>query len=160
MTNRSVLALSLLVACGGHPSTPTKATTVAGSCPPAVLAAVTKAYPDAKQDACKGEHEDGKDVFEIKIAKGDGSRAEVQLAADGTILETEEVVAAMPDAVAKAFAAKYPGATATRIERVTPTGKPSAFEIKFAGKEATFTEAGGFVEEEGGGGDPEDGDKD
>lgn len=88
------------------------------------------------------------DVYEIKLTKADGSVAEVELKADGTLLATEEIVATMPDAVAKGFAAKYPGATAMRVEKITQTGKGVQYEIKFSGKEATFSEAGDFVEEE------------
>ncbi len=159
MPIRTLLALCLLAACGGtHPASKTAAS--GGGCPPAVPAAVTKAYPDATQGACEGEHEDGMDIFEIKIKKPDGSTAELELSADGTILATEEVVAAMPDAVAKAFAAKYPGAAAMKIERITSPGKPTTFEIAFAGKEATFSETGDFVEEEHGDEADDKGEKD
>ncbi len=147
MLNRTLLAVFLLAACGSKQST-TTTVSAGGGCPPAVPAAVTKTYPGATQSACATEHEDGMDIFEIKIKKIDGSSAEVELSADGTILATEEVVPAMPDAVAKAFAAKYPGAEARRVERITKPGKPMQFEIKFAGKEATFSETGDFVEEE------------
>jgi hypothetical protein len=120
-----------------------------------VAAAVTKAHPDATQKACKGEHEDGKDIFEVKLDMKDGTKAELELSADGTILAMEEVVptSALPKAVADAFAAKYPGATAEKVERITPTGKPVMFEIGFAGKEASFSETGAFIEEEHGDGD-------
>ncbi len=149
MLNRTLLALSLLAACGGkHPAHSTAE--AGGACPPAVPAAVTKAYPGAAQSACESEHEDGMDNFEIKVKKTDGSAAEIELSADGTILATEEVVPTMPDAVAKAFAAKYPGAEAKRVERITRPGKPAVFEIKFANKEATFSETGDFIEEEHG----------
>lgn len=151
MTFRTFFMVLVLGACGSssHPTTSARNST----CPDAVLAAVTRAFPDAKQAPCEAEHEDGKDVFEVKIAKADGSNAELELSADGTINEIEEVVTAMPDAVAKAFAAKYPGATASRIEKVTPTGKPAVYELKLENKEATFTETGEFVEEEGAEGD-------
>jgi hypothetical protein len=156
MLNRTLLALCLLAACGGKHPAPATAS-AGGGCPPAVPAAVTKAYPDAKQSACEGEHEDGMEIFEVKITKADGSTAELELSANGTILATEEVVAAMPDPVAKAFAAKYPGAEPRKIERITSPGKPVVFEIAFAGKEATFSETGDFVEEEHG---EEDADRD
>ena len=144
-------------ACGGsHPSPTTAAAGAGAGCPPAVPAAVTQAYPDATQQGCKAEHEDGKDIFEVKLTKADGTRAELDVSPDGTILQTEEVVPAtgMPDAVASAFAAKYPGAQASRVERVTVPGKPVTFEIAFvvgdARKEATFSETGDLVEEEAG----------
>ena len=156
MPIRTILAFCLLAACGGKNSNP-PTTAAAGGCPQAVPAAVTKAFPDATQSPCESEKEDGMVVYEIKIKKADGSSAEIELSADGTIVATEEIVAAMPDAVSKAFAAKYPGATASRIEKITSPGKPAMFEVKFGGKEATFSEAGDFVEEEKGEADDKDG---
>ncbi|MEO7096600.1 MAG: PepSY-like domain-containing protein [Polyangiales bacterium] len=159
MPTRMLLGALFLAACGGSPKAPATAAS-GGSCPPAVTAAVTKAYPDATQKACEGEHEDGMDIFEVKLVMKDGSSAEVELSADGSILAMEEVVpaSALPKAVADAFAAKYPGATAERVERITPTGKSVMFEIAFAGKEASFSDTGAFIEEEHADGD-KDGDK-
>jgi hypothetical protein len=157
---RTLLGAVLLAACGGSPRPPATVAS-AGGCPPSIGAAVAKAYPDATQKACEAEHEDGKDIYEAKIVKADGSTAELELAMDGAILAIEEVVpaSALPKAVADAFAAKYPGAQAERVERVTPTGKAPTFEIAFAGNEASFSEAGAFLEEEHGDGDS-DGDTD
>jgi len=159
MPTRSLLALCLLAACGGHPKAPA---TTASTCPPSVSAAVTRAYPTSAQQGCKAEHEDGKDIFEVKIKNADGAIVELDVAPDGTILQAEEVVpaASLPEAVAKAFAAKYPGAQPARVERVTVTGKPAMFEIAFSGKAATFSETGDFVEEEQGDEAGEQGDKD
>src|SRR4051812_33088477 len=114
---RISLALVLIAACGGHQKS-TTTTAASGGCPPSVTASVAKAFPGAKQDDCHAEHEDGMDIVEVRITKADGSKAEVELASDGTIKEVEEVVAttALPEPVAKAFAAKYPGATATKVE--------------------------------------------
>lgn len=156
MPIRTILAFCFLAACGGK--NPKPATTAAAEgCPQPVPAAVTKAFPDATQGPCESETEDGTTIFEIKIKKSDGTSAEIELSPDGTIIATEEVVAAMPDGVAKAFAAKYPGATASRIEKITSPGKPATFEVKFGGKEATFSETGDFVEEEKGEADDKDG---
>lgn len=159
MPTRFLLGALLLAACGGSPKTP--ATAASGGCPPAVTAAVTKAHPDATQTGCESEHEDGKDIFEVKIAMTDGTKAELEVSPDGSILAMEEVVptSALPKAVADAFAAKYPGATAERVERITPTGKAVMFEIKFSGKEAAFSDSGAFIEEEHDEAD-KDGDKD
>jgi hypothetical protein len=139
------LSLVLVAACGGHKHSPT--TAAAGGCPPNISAAVAKQYPDAKQTSCESEHEDGKDIFEVKLSTG----AEIELSPDGTITAMEEVVptSALPDAVTKAFATKYPGAQAEKAEKISHPGKSASFEIKFAGKEATFSEAGELVEEEG-----------
>ena len=150
---RTLIAICLLAACGG--SHPAPATASSGAaCPPAVPAAVTKAYPDAAQDSCKAEHEDGKDIFEVKLTKKDGGKAELDVSPEGTILQVEEVVptASLPEPVAKAFAAKFPGAQPARVERQTSPGKPPTFEIAFSagtvGKEVTFSESGDLVEEE------------
>ena len=156
MSIRTILVVCLVAGCGGKTSTPATTSESAGGCPPAVPAAVTKAFPDAKQGPCEGENEDGQQIYEIKLTRADGSKAEVELTADGTLVATEEVVAAMPDAVAKAFAAKYPGATASRVEKITMPGKGTQYEIKFTGKEATFSEAGDFVEEEKADGEKDD----
>lgn len=125
-----------------------------GGCPAAVTTAVKKAFPKATLGACKAEHEHGKDRFEVKLTKSSGEKVEVDVAPDGTVLQVEEKIAvdALPAAVKKAFAAKYPKATPTRAEKQTPaTGKPSyelAFQVDGKRKEATFAEDGAFVEEE------------
>ena len=163
---RKILGLGvpflILGACGGKPAAHPPAHAAAGGCPPAIAAAVTKAFPDGTQRSCEGEHEDGMDIFEVKLAKADGGTAEIEVSPEGTILQVEEVIAAatLPDPVAKAFAAKYPGVTATRVERVTRPEKGTSFEIKFPGKEATFSDAGAFVEEEAAGAGDGDGEKD
>lgn len=150
---RTALILVLAAACGGHAhtSSPSAAPSAAATaCPPAVTDAVARARPNEPVKSCKAEHEDGKDIFEARVGS-----VELELSADGTLLQTEEVVTAMPDAVAAAFAAKYPGAKAKRIERVTSAGKPARFEIAFAGNEATFDESGAFIEEEAADGPPD-----
>jgi hypothetical protein len=121
----------------------------APSCPTAVTDAVAKAFPKAKLASCKPEHEDGRDIFEAKLTKADGGKAEVDIAPDGKILQVEELVpvASLPDAVKKAFATKYPKAKADRAEKQT-AGADISYEIKFGGKEATFKADGTFVEEE------------
>ena len=153
---RTILALALVAACGGH-HPKSNSTAAAGGCPANISAAVTKQFPDAKQESCKSEHEDGKDIFEVKLSTG----AEVELSPDGMITAVEEVVptASLPEAVTKAFAAKYPGAQVARAEKITTPGKPATYEVKFGGKEAAFSETGEFLEEEGADGD-KDGDKD
>ena len=123
------------------------------SCPATVTAAIDKAFPKATIGACKAEHEHGKDITEVKLTRADGTKAEADVAADGTILQIEEVVGAdtLPDAVKKAFAAKYPKAKADRVEKQT-AGKDVSYELAFATdkgrKEATFKADGTFVEEE------------
>ena len=123
-------------------------------CPTTVTDAVAKKFPKATVQACKAEHEDGHDQFEVVLTKADGGKVEVDVSPAGAILQTEEVVPLdqVPAAVTKAFTAKYPKAKPTRAEKQTPaTGKPS-YELAFLAdgkkKEATFGEDGRFVEEE------------
>lgn len=123
------------------------------TCPAAVTSAVMKAFPKATIGTCKAEHERGKDIFEVKLAKANGDKVEVDVAPDGAILQVEEKIAveALPDAVKKAFAAKYPKAKAGGAEKQT-AGKEVRYEIAFqtdkGRKEATFAADGSFVEEE------------
>lgn len=156
--NRLVLA-SLLVAsaCGGtaKSTASSSATPAATTCPASVTATVARTYPDGTLGDCHSEHEDGKDFYEVAVTTPDGAAIEVELSTAGVITQTEQVVAAMPEPVATAFAAKYPGATPSRVERHTHPGKADTFEVRFGGREATFTASGDFVEEEA-----SDGDKD
>ena len=123
------------------------------ACPAAVTRAVATAFPRATIGACKAERERGKELFEVKVTRADGSKVEIDVAPDGAILQIEEGIAvdALPAAVKKAFAAKYPKATADRAEKQT-AGKVIRYEIAFqldnARKEATFAADGGFIEEE------------
>jgi hypothetical protein len=124
-----------------------------GRCPAPVIAGVSKAFPKVTISACKPERDHGKDIFEVKLTRSGGDRLEVDVAADGTILQVEEPIAvdALPDAVRKAFATKYPRAKATGANKQT-AGKDVRYEIAFvvdkARKEATFSADGAFVEEE------------
>jgi uncharacterized membrane protein YkoI len=122
-------------------------------CPKAVNDAVTKAFPKSTISSCKAERDHGRDQFVARIVKADGGKAEVDVGADGKILQVEEKIALdkVPAAVMKAFAAKYPKGKATGAEKQTADGKTSyeiAFDLGSERKEATFDESGRFVEEE------------
>jgi hypothetical protein len=123
------------------------------ACPAAVTASVHKAFPDARLGACKAERDHGKDVFEVALTRPGGAKLAVDVAPGGEILQIEEAIAvdALPDAVKRAFAAKYPKATPRSAEKQT-AGKDVRYEIAFqtdhGGKEATFTADGHFVDEE------------
>lgn len=122
-------------------------------CPKPVNDAIAKAFPKSTVTSCKAEKEHGHDQFEVRVAKADGAKAEVDVAPDGKILQVEEKIAVdkVPAAVMKAFAAKYPKAKATRAEKQTADSSVSyeiAFDLGAAHKEATFDESGKFVEEE------------
>jgi hypothetical protein len=124
------------------------------ACPAAVKTAIDKAFAKSTIASCKAEHEDGRDQFEVKVTKSDGTKAEVDVTPDGKILQTEEKidVAKIPEAVTKAFAAKYPKAKVARGEKQTASNGSVSYELAFTTdkgrKEATFTEDGKFVEEE------------
>jgi hypothetical protein len=112
-------------------------------CPKPVTGAIAKAYPKASVKSCKAEGAN----FEARLVHPD---LELDLAPDGTILATEEkvAVAALPEAVKKAFAARYPKAKAERAEKETTAGGKVSYEIAFGKTEATFAADGTFVEEE------------
>jgi hypothetical protein len=122
-------------------------------CPAAVTTAVMKAFPKATIGACKAEREHGKDRFEVKLTKSNGEKVELDITPDGTVLQVEEKIAVdvVPEAVKKAFGARYPKAKATGAQKQT-AGKDVRYEIAFTvdsgRKEATFTADGTFVEEE------------
>lgn len=150
MTRFLLASVLLAAACGGHAKSPSSpASPEATSCPASVTATVTRTYPDGKLGPCEAEHEDGKDIYEVKVTLPSGD-LEVELSTEGVITQTEQVVPTMPEPVAKAFAAKYPGEQVSRVERHTRPGKADTFEVRFGAKEATFTDAGEFVEEEAG----------
>ncbi|MCE9571839.1 MAG: hypothetical protein K8W52_01655 [Deltaproteobacteria bacterium] len=122
-------------------------------CPAAVTAAIKKAFPRGAIRSCKAEHDDGADQFAVVVKTGT-TRVEVDVAPDGAIKQIEQRVAVdqVPAAVLKAFAAKYPKAEASRAQRQQHADKSVCFELGFTtehGKhEATFSEAGAFLEEE------------
>jgi hypothetical protein len=125
------------------------------ACPTAVVSAVAKAYPDGTVSSCKHEVEDGHEQFEVKLTRKTGGMLELDVSPDGKILQTEEKVDLkdVPDAVMKAFAAKYPKAKATRAEREVQADGNTYYELGFVGdkgkkQEATFSTDGKFVEEE------------
>lgn len=153
MTKFLLLAL-FTTACRG-PREPAPMTT--GGCPEVVIGSVARAYPGSTARRCKAEHEDGKDLFEVALSRVDGTTAEVEVTPSGAIVALEEVVpaTALPEAVGRAFAVRYPDARPSRVERITPTGQRPWFEITFGGKEASFSETGEFREEEGRDGEPD-----
>ena len=123
-----------------------------------VPAAVTKAfaarYPKLKATKAEKNTKADKSVsYELAAGEKD-SKTEASFKDDGTFLEEEAIVApsTLPAAVTKAFAAKYPKAKATRVEKQTSSDNKVTFEIAFdtdkGGKEATFKNDGSFVEEE------------
>jgi uncharacterized membrane protein YkoI len=129
---------------------------LASPCPANVADAVLKAHVGAVVNECKQETEDGKLQYEVKITSKDGKRMELDVDFGGKILLTEEYVelADVPAAVLTAFTARFPGAKASRAEKLTALDGKVIYEIAFADgaakKEATFTADGAPVEEERG----------
>jgi hypothetical protein len=79
---------------------------------------------------------------------------ELDISPDGALLKTEETipVSSVPKPVMSAFDAKYAKAKPQRAEKQTSADGTVTYELAFqtSGKrrEATFTDAGKFVEEE------------
>jgi hypothetical protein len=119
-----------------------------------VKGTIARTFPKSTITKCKAEHEDGRDQFEVKVVKADGAKAEVDVAADGKLLQIEERVPVdkVPAVVMTAFAAKYPKAKVDVAEKQTPAEGQPSYELGFSTdggrKEATFSEDGTFVEEE------------
>ncbi|MBX3159668.1 MAG: PepSY-like domain-containing protein [Deltaproteobacteria bacterium] len=122
------------------------------ACPNRVVEAAKKAVPDAALAKCVAKKSGA--GFEAVLRRKDKSLVEVVISAKGELEEMEEVVpiSAIPPAVAKAFAARYPKATIAKAEKITKADKRVEFELAFklgeAKKEATFKADGTFVEEE------------
>jgi hypothetical protein len=126
----------------------------------AVPAPVTKAfatrYPKLKATkAAKITKAADKTVtYELAAEVAKDNKTEASFKDDGSFVEDEAVVpvSTLPAAVTKAFAAKYPKAKATRVEKQTHADKTVTFEVAFEtdkGRvEATFKDDGSFVEEE------------
>lgn len=124
--------------------------------PPAVLAAVEKKYPDAKQTGYGKEVEDGKTAWEVKLEKG-AQKLEVSLSADGKFLAEETVVSMkeLPEAVTKALAAsKYGKWKAVKAEKIVNGEDEQKVNYEIAlsnGKqkaEVVFDSSGAIAKEE------------
>ncbi len=102
---------------------------------------------------CRREVADGRTQWEVRVGEH-GRKLELDVAPNGTILQTEEKVAldVVPSSVKAAFAKKYSGSPVISAEKQTRADGNVSFELAFkiGGKqrEATFTAKGEFVEEE------------
>jgi hypothetical protein len=147
------IALALCILTSAALADDVKPSAAAG-CPTVVKTTLGNAFPGSKLGTCKAEHEKGHDQFEVKLTKADGSPVEVDIGADGKILQVEEKISLekVPAAVMKAFGARYPKAKAEAAEKQTPAAGAATYELAFmldkARKEVTFAEDGKFVEEE------------
>lgn len=123
----------------------------AADCPTTVTDVAKKAFPDATISKCVAE----KKGFEVKMQRKDGSLVELDISDKGVVEQIEEVVpvSTVPEAVTRAFAARYPKMTILKAEKQTKAAdKAVSFELSFKTdkglKEATFKADGTFVEEE------------
>src|SRR4051812_2486936 len=107
--------------------------------PKPVAAAVKAHFPDAEFTSITKETEGTKVVYDIEL-KQKGKKHEMDIQADGTVLEIEnEVVATdLPAAVTKALSAKYPTAT---LKEAMEVNKVTGKDIKLLHYELTVQTA-------------------
>jgi uncharacterized membrane protein YkoI len=102
--------------------------------PAKIMAAIKGRFPGAELTSVEKETEEGQVVYDIEL-KHEGRKYEMDIKADGTIIEIEKEVAAkdLPEAVTKALEAKYPKATITEIMEVNKvmgkTETPDHYEV-------------------------------
>ena len=117
--------------------------------PKAVMKAFKARFPKAQIKAAIKEEEDGETVYEIESTLKDMT-VDAVLTAEGEFVEVEQEIEEddLPAPVAKALAAKYPGAKIAKIEAVTKgkRGKP-VYEIALEA-EVVFNAKGKAVEVE------------
>jgi len=150
-----VLSFLAFAACSRAPSAQTVESSGGdeSSCPDVVRRSAKRELAGSTITKCKREKAEGKEQFEVKLESG-AQHMEVDVASDGTVLQTEVRVALdeVPPKVLSTFAAKYPSAKPTGAEKQAHPGGPPTYEIAFdaqpKAKEATFAEDGTFVEEE------------
>jgi hypothetical protein len=120
--------------------------------PPAVVKAVKAKFPNASLKQAEKEVEGGKTIYEIGLEDA-GSRVDVSLQEDGTVLEVEKEVraSALPKPVSDAVKRKYPAGTVKKAEEVTK-GDTETFEVVVAvgdkRREVVVDPAGKIVEDE------------
>ncbi|HZU98612.1 MAG TPA: PepSY-like domain-containing protein [Planctomycetota bacterium] len=149
------LIVGLALALGGCSSPETKEKPKAHpvdetSVPKAVLDAKVKAYPSAKTVSWTQQG----DEYEIKFEM-DGRKMAAEYKADGSVLETAEVITldAAPDAVKKGIASsKYGAMQLLALKKAQKAGKDEAYKAMFkntdgGGFKVTFDKAGAIAKE-------------
>jgi uncharacterized membrane protein YkoI len=102
--------------------------------PKAVMDRIKARLPGAEITSAEKETEDGKVVYDIEL-KHEGRKYEMDILADGTLIEIEKEVALkdVPAAVTKALKAKYPDATVKEVMEVNKvkgkTETPDHYEV-------------------------------
>jgi hypothetical protein len=123
-------------------------------CPAPVVETVKKLYPGVKHNACKQHKHGDKDHYQVKLKAKEGQKVELDIAADGTLVDSEiEIpIADVPKPVMAAFEAKYPKMKPIEAERLVVADKTTGYELAFEDKgkkrEATFDPDGKLIEEE------------
>lgn len=120
--------------------------------PPAVTRAVKARFPGATLKQAEKEVDDGKTIYEINLEHA-GSKIDVSLQEDGTIvsIEKEIAAAALPKPVSDALGVKYPKGTIKKAEDVTEDGKHLFEVILNVGdkqREVVLDPSGKIVEDE------------
>jgi hypothetical protein len=144
---KTALALALVLVAGvAHADPDSRA------CPTAITDAAAAAVPGSTVTRCHTQRKHA--TYEAKITKPNGGKAEVELAADGTVLEVETVIplGQVVEPVMTAFAAKFPKGKAKKAEKSVRPGQQDVYELAFtlagARREASFLADGTFVEDD------------
>jgi hypothetical protein len=103
-----------------------------GSLPAAVREAADKAVPGAKWEKAFKETEKGKVIYAIKGDDAKGRDVEVEITADGKVLEVETEIAMseVPEVVINALKAKLPKFKPEEVESVAKEDKVVGYEFK------------------------------
>jgi len=107
--------------------------------PKKVTDAVKARFPGAEITSVEKETENGKVVYDIEL-KQKGTKYEMDILEDGTVVEIEKEIAVkdLPEAVTKALEAKYPKATIKEAMEMT---KVNGKEEKLYGYELEIVTA-------------------
>jgi hypothetical protein len=88
--------------------------------PDEVMATIKARFPDAEVTSVEKYTEDDEVYYDVELKQKD-QKYELDLQADGTLLEIDKDIPAkdLPEACAKAIAAKYPKSTVTTAQAVS-----------------------------------------
>jgi uncharacterized membrane protein YkoI len=103
-----------------------------GSLPAAAKEAADKAVPGAKWEKASEETEKGKTVYEIEGYDAQGRDVEVEVTADGKVLqvETEIAMSKVPGVVTDALQAKLPKFKPEGVKSIAKEGKVVSYEFE------------------------------
>jgi uncharacterized membrane protein YkoI len=114
----AVVAVAGLVALGAAAVADDKAEKLSqDKLPKAVADAIKARFPGGKITGAEKETEDGKVVYDIELTSG-GLKYEMDIHADGTIIEVEKEIKDVPTAITKAVEGKYPKAKIVEVMEV------------------------------------------